>query len=328
MCYNLGGESMIYLVFGEQELMINRLVEKLAKETLGEIDEFNLVTFDAYKYPLYEIVNDASTLPFMSDKKVVVVKNSYFLTGENPKVDFEQSFNELEEYLNNQNDGVTVIFSVVSAKLDERKSLVKKIKEKAKIYALDNVNKKDLPRVVRQMFDKRGMSITNDALTEFINRCGEDMYLINNEIEKLSCYKNDLDTKDINLMTPKKLEDNVFDMIDAIFNKKEDKVFKIYYDLKVNNSEPITLISLIASQVRFMYQVMVLKDKGYSESNIANELSCHPYRVKVALEKVYRLNKIDLTMLLEDLSSLDINIKSGEIDRFVGFELFLLNACK
>ena len=264
----------------------------------------------------------------MTDKKVVVVKNAYFLTSESPKLEFEQSFEELEEYLENQNEGVSLIFSVVSPKLDERKSLVKKIKEKSKVYALDNVNKKDLPRVIKQMFDKRGMSIANDALTEFINRCGDDMYLINNEIDKLSCYKSDLDIKDIMLMTPKKLEDNVFEMIDAIFNKKEDKVFKIYYDLKVNNSEPVTLISLIASQVRFMYQVMVLKDKGYSESNIANELSCHPYRVKVALEKVYSLNKIDLTLLLEELSDLDIKIKSGEIDRFVGFELFLLSACK
>jgi len=319
---------MIYLVFGEQELMINKLVDKLAKETLEEIDDFNLVTFDAHKYPMYEIVNDASTLPFMTDKKVVVIKNAYFLTTENPKLEFEQSFEELEEYLNNENEGVSLIFSVVSAKLDERKSLVKKIKEKAKVYALDNVNKKDLPRVVRQMFDKKGISITSDALNEFISRCGEDMYLINNEIEKLSCYKDELDLKDIILMTPKKLEDNVFEMIDAIFNKKEDKVFKIYYDLKTNNSEPITLISLVASQVRFLYQVMILKDKGYSESNIANELSCHPYRVKIALEKVYSLNKIDLTSLLEELSDLDIKIKSGEIDRFVGFELFLLNACK
>lgn len=318
----------MYLIFGEQELMINKLIDKLSKETLGEIDDFNLVVFDAYKTPLYEIVNDASTLPFMTDKKVVVIKNAYFLTGENPKLEFEQTFEELEEYLDNQNEGVTLIFSVVGNKLDERKKIVKKIKECSRIYALDSVNKKDLPRVIRQMFDKRGMSITNDALNEFISRCGEDMYLINNEIDKLCCYKNELDLKDIMLMTPKKLEDNVFEMIDAIFNKKEDKVFKIYYDLKVNNSEPITLISLIASQVRFFYQVMVLKDKGYSESNIANELSCHPYRVKLALEKVYMLNKMDLKLLLEELSDLDIKIKSGEIDRFVGFELFLLSACK
>lgn len=319
---------MLYLIFGEQELMINKLIDKIAKETLSEVDDFNFIRFDAYKTPLYEIVNDAYTLPFMSDKKVILVKNSYFLTSEAPKLTFEQSFNELEEYIENQNEGVTVIFSVIANKLDDRKSIVKKIREKAKSYALDNVNKKDLPRVVRQMFEKKGVSITNDGLNEFINRCGDNMYLISNEIEKLSCYKKELELKDIMLMTPKKIEDNVFEMIDGIFNKKEDEVFRIYYDLKRNNNEPITLISMVASQVRFLYQVMVLKDKGYSESNIANELSCHPYRAKVALEKVYRLNKMDLTYLLEELSSLDIKIKTGEIDRFVGFELFLLNACK
>jgi len=319
---------MMYLVFGEQELLVNKMIDKLAKSELEKIDDFNLVFFDGCKTPLYEIVNDASTLPFMTDKKVVVVKNSYFLTVETPKLEFEQSFNELEEYLDNQNDAVTLIFSVIASKLDDRKALVKKIKEKSKIYALDNVSKKDLPRVVRQMFDKQNMSITSDALNEFISRCGEDMYLINSEIEKLSCYKKEIDVKDIDLMVAKKLEDNVFEMIDGIFAKKLDRVFTVYYDLKVNNNEPLTLISLIASQVRFLYQVMVLKDKGYSESNIANELSCHPYRAKLALEKVYRLNKMDLTSLLEELSDLDIKIKSGEIDRFVGFELFLLNACK
>ena len=94
---------MMYLVFGEQELLVNKMIDKLAKSELGEIDEFNLVSFDAYKSPLYEIVNDASTVPFMADKKVVVVKNSYFLTTENPKLEFEQSFNELEEYLDNAN---------------------------------------------------------------------------------------------------------------------------------------------------------------------------------------------------------------------------------
>ena len=90
---------MMYLVFGEQELLVNKMIDKLAKSELDVIDDFNLVTFDGCKTPLYEIVNDASTLPFMADKKVVVVKNCYFLTTESPKLEFEQSFNELEEYL-------------------------------------------------------------------------------------------------------------------------------------------------------------------------------------------------------------------------------------
>ena len=106
---------MVYLVFGEQELLVNKMIDKLAKSELEVIDDFNFVVFDACKTPLYEIVNDAATLPFMAEKKVVVVKNSYFLTNENPKLEFEQSFNELEEYLDNENSGTTMIFSVISS---------------------------------------------------------------------------------------------------------------------------------------------------------------------------------------------------------------------
>ena len=43
MCYNLRGEKiMMYLVFGEQELLVNKMIDKLAKSELEEIDDFNL----------------------------------------------------------------------------------------------------------------------------------------------------------------------------------------------------------------------------------------------------------------------------------------------
>ena len=32
---------MIYLVYGEQELLVNKMIDKIAKDTLKEIDEFN-----------------------------------------------------------------------------------------------------------------------------------------------------------------------------------------------------------------------------------------------------------------------------------------------
>ena len=40
---------MMYLVFGEQELLVNKMIDKLSKSELNEIDDFNLVVFDGYK---------------------------------------------------------------------------------------------------------------------------------------------------------------------------------------------------------------------------------------------------------------------------------------
>ena len=98
-----------------------------------------------------------------------------------------------------------------------------------------------------------------------------------------------------------------------------------YNDLKSLGNEAVGLVTIIASQVRFLYQLLVLSNKGYGESNIANELSVHPYRVKMGLEKVRRYSEYELEDLLDKLSKLDLQIKTGDIDRFVGLELFILS---
>lgn len=318
---------MIYLIFGEQKLLINKLVDKITKESLVEINEFNFVVYDATKTPLFEIINDAESMSFLGDKKIIVIDNAYFLTGENVKVNFEQSFEELNRYLESPTESTVLIFTVTASKLDERKSLVKTLKEFAKVYALDSVSKYDLPKVVRQMFTQKKMSIDNDALKEFIARVGDDMYLISNEINKLSNYSDHITIDDVKALTSKTLEDNIYLIGDYLIEKNMAEVFNVYYDLKKMMVEPVNMISLLANHIRFLYQVFTLYNRDFNQNNIANELQAHPYRVKLALEKVDLISLEELENLLTKLASLDYKIKSGQIDRYVGFELFLVEAC-
>ena len=313
---------MIYLVYGEQELLVNKMVDKISKDTLKEIDEFNYIILDAYKHEANQVINELESFCFSSDKKVVCLTNSYFLTNNNTQGPYESEL--IESYLENETEGTTFIVSVNANKLDEKRTIVKSLRKIAKVVEVDGVNKKDLPRIVKQMFVKRNVEITDDALHELLSRLDVDMYQISNEVEKLSTYSNKIYLHDVEALTPKKLDDNIFDMIDAMFKKNSNKAFRIYNDLKSLGNEPVSLVSIIATQVRFLYQILVLSNKGYNESNIANELSAHPYRVKMGMEKVRNYSEYELEDLLDELSKLDIQIKTGDIDRFVGLELFIL----
>lgn len=313
---------MIYLVYGEQELLVNKMIDKIAKDTLSSIDEFNYVVLDAYKHDALQVVSELESFCFSSDKKVVVLTNSYFLTNNNSEGPYEYEL--IENYLENQTEGTTFVISVNSAKLDEKRNIVKAIRKIAKVVEVDSINKKDLPKIVKQMFTKRNVEITDDALHELLSRLDLDMYQISNEVDKLSTYSNKIYLHDIEALTPKKLDDNIFDMIDAMFKKNSNKAFRIYNDLKSLGNEPVSLVSIIATQVRFLYQILVLSNKGYNEANIANELSAHPYRVKMGMEKVRNYSEYELEDMLDELSKLDIQIKTGDIDRFVGLELFIL----
>lgn len=314
---------MIYLVYGDQEMLVNKMSEKLAKEALGNIDEFNYVVLDATKASNDDVMDEISSLPFGSDVKVVNLINSYFLTNVNTECTFD--YNELDKYIENETDGVTFIISVTSSKLDEKRNIVKRLKNVAKVVEVNSLNKKDMPRIVRQMLSQRKVEISDSALEELLSRLGTDMYEISNEIDKLATYSNKIHLDDIKVLTPRKLEDNVFDMIEAIFKKNTNKAFRIYNDLKNLGHEAIGLISILSTQVRFLYQILTLSNKGYNEANIANELSVHPYRVKMGLEKVRHYSDYELEDFLDRLSKLDIQIKTGDIDRFVGLELFILS---
>lgn len=314
---------MIYLIYGDQEMLVNKMIDKVAKDNLKVIDEFNYVTLDATKVGINEVDDEINTMPFGSDNKVVAITNCYFLTNSTNECLY--AADHLIKCLDSSLEGLDLIISVISNKLDEKRVVVKKIKSIAKVIEVNSLNKKELPKVVKQMFAQRKAEITDSALEELLSRLDNDMYQISNEVDKLTTYSNKIHLDDIKALTPKKMEDNVFDMIDAMFKKKANKAFAIYQDLKNLGNEAVGIVSIIASQVRFLYQVLVLYNKGYSDSNIANELSVHPFRVKMGLEKVKNYSVDDLEDFLNRLSNLDIQIKTGDIDRFVGLELFILS---
>ena len=55
-------------------------------------------------------------------------------------------------------------------------AIVKKLKSIAKVVEVNSLNKKELPKIVRQMFAQRKAEITDSALEELLSRLNNDMY--------------------------------------------------------------------------------------------------------------------------------------------------------
>ena len=69
---------------------------------------------------------------------------------------------------------------------------------------------------------------------------------------------------------------------------------------------------------------MIDKITPRPDEGIAKELDVHPYRVKKTLETVSKYSLEDISKVLDELSKLDVDIKTGKIEDKTGFELFLL----
>ena len=170
--------------------------------------------------------------------------------------------------------------------------------------------------------------ITINQINLLINRVGDNLYVLENEINKLKIYKNndlEITNEDIFEVTTKSINTDIFNLIDNIVNKNIDEALTNYYELIKIGEEPIKILVLLANQFRLMYQVKELSKKGYRIYDIMDLLDQKQYPIQKAIQKGYNYDSKLLLEYLNKLSELDINIKTGKIDKNIGLELFILD---
>lgn len=302
---------MIYLLFGLEKYLIDQKINEIVKDP---------IYYDLLESNLKDIIDDANEISMFSDKKYIIIDNAYIFTGtKGPNQDTDLLLN----YLNNYNENTILVFIVNNDKLDERKKIVKLIREKGKLFDFNNFNTFS---IVKKWFND--YKINDNDINYFINRVGNNLYLLKNEAEKVKIYKIDDKTitkTDILNCTNKNIDIDLFKLIDSIINKNIDNSLEIYYEMLKLNKEPIEILVTLANQIRIIYQTKELKLMGYREDDIASLLDVHPYRIKKASEKCHLYNSNILIKYLNDLADLDYKIKTNKIDKELGLELYILS---
>lgn len=313
---------MNYILYGELYPMIRKHLNKILKERLGEIDDFNVTKIDFEESTLDEIAYESSSLPLGYDKKAVVVDNAIFLTKDVDEKDEEKVL----EILKNSTDDIDLIFIWRSEKVNKTGKIFNFVKENGQVFEFLNIEKDQWPLYIRKYFKNKNVEITSEAVDELASRVDGDLTRFMNEADKLCLYKSSITLAEVALMVAKPLEDDAFQMSNALFRGDNGLAISIYRDLKLLGQKFVdALIPMLASQFRFISQVCYLDSRGLEKEDIATELGVSPVRVKIALKNARNISRKEIANALDKLYNLDLQIKSGQIDRSYGLELFLIN---
>ncbi len=307
-----------YLIYGNDYSLIKREIDKITK------DINDVTTYDLSLEKVDNLLNDASVISMFGDKKVLIGENALFLSTTSSSINHDLDY--LERYLEDDNHDNIVIFTLNENKLDERKKIVKLLKKHATVIHKDVIKDKDLPDFVRDEFSNNGYKIDYKTASYFVWYAGSNTDILISEINKMMMYKDDDKTikiEDINEITSKKINDNIFDLSNAIMDKDFKKMYECYNDLMTLKEEPIKIIAMLGSSFTLVYQCKLLYNDGKRQNEIADILKVHPYRVKLAIENNYKINNIK--EILKKLHNLDYEIKSGKIDKTVALDNFLLH---
>lgn len=310
---------MLYLLYGTEKYLIEQEINKILNT--NSIDKINISNYDLEECNFKDIIDDAQTMSMFGDKKAIIVDNSYIFTGKIVKTDNNPDL--FLEYFNTINPDTVLIFNVNHEKLDERKKIVKEIKKIGTVKLLDKSN--NLNSIVKSMFVD--YEISNADINLLIDRVGNNLEILSQEVNKIITYKNDdkkINRDDIINLTSKNIDIDIFNFIDTLINKNKENAIETYYEMLKSGEEPIKIIVILANQFRIMYQAKELYKRGYSGNDIAQILGIHPYRIKLALEKVNGYNSSILLDYLSKLADLDYDIKVGNVDSSLGLEMFIL----
>ncbi len=325
---NKGSVQPIYVCYGSESYLMKEFITYLTDHWIDSNDrDFAVSRFDLTETNVEVVIDDAETLPFMGQRKLIIAKDATFFTAAKDNAKIEHRLDRLTEYLQAPTDFSVILFTVAADKLDERKKIVKLLGERKSLIPFPLLSGDDLNYWIRRQAEKLHCGLDDAALQTLVLSCGANLQNLAGEMQKLSLYvgENGLITAEIvHSMVARNTEQNVFMMIDELVRLHVDKALGILYDLLMHKEEPVKILSLMASQFRNMLLVKQLGKQGLSQQQMATQLGIHPYRVKLAAEqaRLYEVDKLKLT--LSRLAEVDYQMKTGKMDKVLALEMFML----
>ena len=304
-----------YLIEGSDYISVNNKISEIIKK--NGFSEASISKYDLSEGLLDDALEDLNTYGLFSDKKIVIINN---FDKMDPLLNKPE---ELLKYVENSSS-LNLLF-VVSDKYDDRKKIIKDLKKKMEFIKIST----DPVEFIKSCLE--GYKVENGVINLLVNNTLGDVTRLYNECNKLKTYKiNDkyISKDDVEELSFKKLGDSTeitFQFSRALAEKDKKSALTLYQELLNYKIEPLSIIGLLASQFRIMYQVKSLEEKNMRNDEIASSLKEKPYRITKTRELTRYYSKKEILDLMIKLEDIDLKIKTTSVDANTLVQLFILN---
>lgn len=310
-----GQWKQMYLLYGEEAYLRKQYRDRLKAAIAGD-DAMNCNFYEGKNLPVGEVIDLAETLPFFADRRLIVIQGSGL---------FKSGGEELAEYLANPAKSAYFIF--VETEVDRRSRLYKAVSKGGYAAEFTLQEEATLKKWILGMVKRENKSISAQALEYFLEKTGTDMENIHREAEKLFCYCMDKDAigiSDIEEICTKRLSSHIFDMINAIADKKQQKALELYYELLALKEPPLRILFLIARQFNLLMQVKALLGKGFSNKTIGEKVGLSGFIAGKYVTQSQRFTAQELRLAVEACVETEEAVKTGKMDDRMSLELLIV----
>lgn len=308
----------LYLLWGEEAYLRKQYRDNLRKALVPEEDTMNCSVYSGKDINVNEIVDLAGTMPFFAERRVIIVENSgWFKSGNEQIVTLVKALPD------------TTCMVFVEEEVDKRGRLYKAVTANGYAALCEMQDEPMLKKWVMGLLKKENKSITPDALDLLLDKTGTNMENIRREVEKLVCYRyydEGITAADVEELCIVQIQNQIFDMVEAVAQKKQKQALGLYYNLLALKEAPMKILALTARQFHMLLQVKEMKSKGYQESDIARQTGLNPYFLKKKyIPQAAQFKLPQLEAALRTCVEAEENIKTGRMSDMLSVELIIVS---
>ena len=319
--------SQCYLFYGEEDFLMRQKTEQIKKLVLADgLEEFNLHIFDGKKFNIPEAKDVIESFPLMSDKKLIIFKNTEVFKA--AKGDVAEFF---EGILPNLPPMTHII--VMESDIDKRKKgLLNAFDKAGGTVAFDYLKPPQLANWLESLFDGAGKRALTSDIAYMVSISSPSMATLKNEFDKIISYvgeREKVTREDIDAVMVKSVEFKIFALIDNIVAKKTDTVFADLKEMKEAREPATVAFSLILSRLGEILMVKHLSNEGLNFNAVKSFFE--PQKQWLAGKTIDLAKSFDADFLqyaLEYGCELDYHTKIGKINDYTALEIFVVAIMK
>jgi DNA polymerase-3 subunit delta len=312
---------MFYIFHGDdahsQKETLAELIGRLGDPSMLELN----TTHFSGQVAFAQLRQVCNSVPFLTKRRLVICQDTLSSQPDRALVD------ELITYLPQLPES-TRLFFLESRSLPANHRLLRLAEESENGYvrAFDRPEGAALNRWVQERAGEKGGEITPRAVHMLVTNIGNELELLDNELEKLVLYTADMgpiDAEHVALLCPYAAEASIFDLVDALGSRNGRQAATTLQRKLNEGRDPFYLFAMIVRQFRLLIQVKELAEAGQHPPAIGKALRLHPFVAGKLHRQSQHFSLAQLEKIYAHLLQTDVGVKTGRADMLTSLNLLV-----
>jgi len=312
--------ELIYVIAGKEEPLVNSQCQRLLEQLLEPQQRLTgLFTADAAATPVTSVLDELRTAPFLTDKRVVLVKNADDFISNNRSL--------LEKYFDKPCPTGILILTVNS--WPGATKLAKKLLKVGRLISVSPPKPAQLPHhLVGYTSDAHGKKLTIDAAALLIELVGDELTRLYSEIDKLALFadaEKTITAEHVESLIGHNRVFGVFAVIDScLAGNAGQAVARLRNMFAEEKAAEYTVVGAFAFHFRRMFNAKVMLEKGIWPGEVAKRLRIWANNDSF-FSQVRKMSLKQIGSILQRLATIDFQIKTGQAKAEVAIEQLVLD---